>query len=476
MNPLGKLPSIQDLLETPSVRHLADALGRNRLVTTASSVLDEVRQEVMHAASERAMPDIAQLAERITARIQQPPSEGLAPVINATGRIFDESLGGPPLPIEATEALDTMAHGYQEAVADTEGGAPTLIRRAEKRFAELAGAESAVWLSHRAAGAMMALAGSTANGSAANEGAVVISRGHMADLGDGYRVPDVIRATGRPCREVGTTNRTEKSDYEEALNESPGAIFYLLDAALGNVSSDSLWYAGELAAMTRQRELPLILDAGDCVPGDPSLWGQAGLPGLKQLADVRPSLLIVGLRYFIGRRCGVMLLGDRQATEAVSRHSQAAWHRPSVWEAVVLDAILPLLESPEDALRLIPALQAPTISLDNLKHRAERLAPRIEVSPLVASVELRETTIDVGGFTLPTWQLVLESAESRPHALAESLRRCSPGVLGTIEGSHLVLDLRSVLPSQDLFLAEAFERTSQEPDSTDAPSSDDSDA
>ena len=200
-NPLRNLPSIHEVLENPALKALLDRISRSAVVST---VLDEVRHEVQTAASDRTLPSASDLVERIARRIVEGQSPGPRPVINATGLLLMGGLGRPPLAEEAIAAMAAAARDYASFEWNLALGRTCRPSEAvEELLRELCGAEAALTVNSDAAATLLTLAGLAAGRE------VIVSRGHMVDRGDGWRLPDLLSASGRrSAKSARSTTRT----------------------------------------------------------------------------------------------------------------------------------------------------------------------------------------------------------------------------------------------------------------------------
>jgi len=220
---LRAIPSVDQLLRTPSALALKDSLGAQALTRLARASLNELRARLLSEASiesstngerERAalLQEAAHLLERT---FQQETARGLRRVINASGVIIHTNLGRAPLSEAARAAIAEEAARYCTLEYDTEtGGRGRRGSRVEKLLIDLTGAESALVVNNCAAAALLVLT------AFAQGGETILSRGELIEIGGDFRVPDVMAQSGTRLREVGTTNRTRLSDYTQAITEN----------------------------------------------------------------------------------------------------------------------------------------------------------------------------------------------------------------------------------------------------------------
>jgi len=218
-NPLRSIPSVNELLDSPPLRKLVEKISHNVVVTTVRTVLDEVRQEVQTAASEKTLPSMSDLAERIARRVAEREAPALRPVINATGILLHTNLGRSPLAEEAIEEMAAVARDYASVELDLATGQRSQRKAAvEGLLKELTSAEAALVVNNNAGATMLTLSALAAGRE------VIVSRGQLIEIGGSFRLPDVMAASGAVLREVGTTNKTRLEDYAAAIGENTAAL------------------------------------------------------------------------------------------------------------------------------------------------------------------------------------------------------------------------------------------------------------
>lgn len=459
---LRNLPSVSELLESPPLRNLVDKVSRNVVVTRVRTFLDDLRTEVQAAAAEIHVPSAMELAERFASRILESDQPGLRPVVNATGVLLHTGLGRAPLAEEAIEEMVAVARDYASLELDLASG-----RRGQRAVAvegfltDITGAEAALVVNNNAGATLLALAALAAGRE------VIVSRGQLVEIGGSYRLPDVMSASGAVLREVGTTNKTRLADYEAAIGERSAAMLLVHPSnfvVLGFAESAPL---PELVKLGRARGLPVIHDIGSGALMDFSQFGFANEPlasdSIKQGADL---VLFSGDKLLGGPQCGIAV-GKRSLVERMSGHPLARALRVDKITLAALAATLRLYRDPAQAKRSIPLLHLLSTSVENLRGRAERLAPQLAAQAAIALAEPVSDVTYLGGGAVPgqqlaTWCVALSPASVSVDRLASRLRAGSPSVVGRIQNERLCLDLRTVFPRQDQDLVSAVAALSPE--------------
>ena len=454
-NLFRKIPAVNELLEKEPLQRLSDRVSRTVVVSGVREFLDRLRTDVSSAASE--IPTPAELAERIAAWIAQAEQPALCPVINATGIVLHTGLGRAPLAAEAIEAIARIGSGYASVEVDlAEAKRSERTQAVEKNLRRLTGAPAATVVNNNAGATFLAL---TAIGRGRE---VIVSRGQLVEIGGSFRLPEVMESGGVRLREVGTTNKTRIEDYAKAISDETAALMrvhtsnYVIRGFTQDVGIE------ELVALGRERSLPVIDDVGSGALWDFSKYGVEGEPlvadSVRAGADV---VLFSGDKLLGGPQCGI-IVGTWETVEAIKRHPLARALRVDKVTLAALDATLQLYLDPEKAEQRLPLLRLLSTPLENLRFRAEQMAPQIAATEGVASAEVVESAAYLGGGSvpgqeIPTYCIAVTPASGSVDELSRRLRTATPAVYGRIQQDRLLIDLRTVFVDQDQRILEAFE-------------------
>ncbi len=466
-NSRRSIPSVNELLESPTLKGLVDRISRSAVAGSVRAVLDEVRQEFQTATADRSLPSMSELADRIARRIAEGEPSGLRPVVNATGVVLPSGLGRAPLAEEAIHAMAAVAADYANVELDLATGKHRRRMHAlEDSLRHLTGAEAALVLNNTAGAVMASLAALAAGRE------VVVSRGHMVEIGCSYRIPEVMAAAGVVVREVGTANKTYTADYSGAIGEKTAALF-LARPASGQVAGTAFDVpVKDIVELGHRHRIPVIhclgygslIDLASCGLTDDTLVSRC-------IAAGTDLVLFSGDKLVGGPQCGI-LVGRHPLIERIQKHPLARATRVSASSLAALAATLDLYHDPEKAKQRIPLLQLLATSVDNLKNRAQRLAPQIQATRAVRLAEVVEGSASLAGDAGPGWKMPTCGISIEPEGisadgLAGHLREGKPPVIARVEAGRVILDLRSVFPRHDVRLVEAIEAVS--PQSADVP-------
>jgi L-seryl-tRNA(Ser) seleniumtransferase len=431
---LRGLPAVDAVLRHPTGEALAGGHGRAKATAAIREALSRLRREIAGGGepelSERA---VATAASRILS------SRGLRRVINATGIVLHTNLGRSILSERAAAAVAGAAMNYSNLEYDLASGTRgSRYDHAVPLLRELTGAEDALVVNNCAGATLLALSALVANAPERPE--VIVSRGQLIEIGGGFRIPEVLALSGAQLREVGTTNRTRLSDYEEAIGENTRAILW--------VHSSNF----EVRGFTES------VGVAELVPLGPPVVADIGSGALLPISDeplvqtaVRDGAELVvfsGDKLLGGPQAGIAV-GSSRLISAMRRHPLVRALRADKLCLTALEATLDAyLEgmAPEE-LPTLRMLYAPVLE-DRARRLAEelaRVAPNLEVdaAPSVARS---------GGGTLPTHEFpsfAVRLGGTDAGSLAERLRRADPPVVGRVHEGRLWLDVRTLLPGDE---------------------------
>src|SRR3954454_12358460 len=419
-----------NLRDLPSVDELARVFDDPLAVDAARAVLDRAREEIRTGA------DPGDLATRVRAEIAAARAPALRRGVNATGVIAHTNLGRAPLAAEALDRVQAAAGSYSNLEFDLARGArgsrqdhvAPILRR-------LTGAEAALVVNNNAAAVLLALA-------ALAEGReVIVSRGELIEIGDGFRIPDVLARSGAHLREVGTTNRTRTADYENAIGPETALLLRVHQSnfrVVGFTEQDSL---AQLAAVARRHVFRLVDALGSVV-----LVELADEPSAKEaLADGADLVTFSGDKLLGGPQAGIVV-GRADLVERLRRHPLQRALRVDKLTLAALEGTLALyLDAPER----VPVLRM--LRDEGVRGRAERLAS-------LTGGTVEETVARVGGGALPLAELP-SFACALEEGLAAPLRAADPPVVGIVRDGRLLLDCRTLADEDVDEVARAVERS-----------------
>jgi L-seryl-tRNA(Ser) seleniumtransferase len=442
---LRGLPSVDQLVRDVEQRPELSAIPRARLTACVREMLEGERRRALSDGDRR--PDLAALAERVVAALAG-GAFSLAPVINATGVVLHTALGRAVLSPLAIERLGLAGAAYSNLEIDLVGKkrgsrgshVDGLLRR-------LTGAEDALVVNNNAAAVLLAL------DSLARGREVIVSRGELIEIGGEFRVPDIMTRSGAILREVGTTNRTHLRDYADAIGPDTALILKVHPSNYRVVGFTSEVTARELTELGRGRGIPVMEDLGSGCLIDLRPFGLPDEPTVPEVVAAGVDLLSFSGDKLLGGPQAGIVLGRRELVARLRTNALSRALRIDKFTLAALEATLYAYEA-GIALETVPTLRMLTEPLAAIRHRAEsvlRLVPPAQVERLAAVVQ--EDRCQVGGGALPAVELpsvalAMGTPDLPAHLLDQKLRRSAPPVVGRIAEDRLLLDCRTVLPTQ----------------------------
>ena len=413
---LSELPSVDELLRDPRVGSAPHGLA----VEAARTVLERAREEI------RAGRDPGELAELVASEIATAHAFRLRRAINATGVIAHTNLGRAPLAETALERVAEVGGGYSNLEYDLARGA-----RGSRQdhvgdiLSRLTGAEAALVVNNNAAAVLLALA-------ALAEGReVLVSRGELIEIGDGFRIPDVLARSGARLVEVGTTNRTRTDDYQRAAGPETAVLLRVHQSNFRVVGFTEHPTLAELAGVASARDLVLVDDLGSG-----ALMPLGDEPQAREsLAAGAGVVCFSGDKLLGGPQAGIVV-GRADLVERLRRHPLQRAVRADKLTLAALEGTLTLYLDPERARREIPVLRMLDEPAETVRSRAERLAAAV-------GGEVEETVARMGGGALPLAELPSHACAVEEQ-LAGPLRLGEPPVIGVVRDGRLLLDARTI--------------------------------
>ncbi|MEI6136373.1 MAG: L-seryl-tRNA(Sec) selenium transferase [Chloroflexota bacterium] len=442
-SPFRDLPSLDRLLADGRVAALIPEHGRASVTSLARSVLGEYRQAILEAGA----PPPESLPEAVVARVQAAFRPHLTRVVNATGVIIHTNLGRAPLSDAAIEAMRHAAFGYSNLEYDVETGERgSRFSHLDETLCRITGAEAGVAVNNNAAALLLALA------ALCRDREVIISRGQLVEIGGGFRIPDVMRESGARLVEVGTTNRTYLRDYANAITERTAAILRVHSSNFRVVGFVEETPLAALAALARERGLLLLDDLGSGALLDTSDFGLAREPMIQESLRAGVDVALASGDKLLGGPQAGIAVGKREAIEAMRRHPLARAVRPDKTTIAALAATLDHYARGE-AVESIPVWRMIAAEPESLARRARSWA---EACGAHASTLAAQSTVGGGtlpGEELPTTVCAVDPPEGSADAFAAALRATTPPIVARIAEDRVLLDPRTVDPSEDAHVA-----------------------
>jgi len=455
---LRRLPSVDELLLRPRLAALCKEVDRAFAVHALRSVLADARRRIIAgvAVDERAI-DPAEIEKRTVDAVEKELSPSWRPVINASGVILHTNLGRAPLSREVVEAVRQVATQYSNLEYDVAAGARGKRDVHCGRLLErLTGAEAAIVVNNCAAAVLLTLA------ALARGGEVIVSRGELIEIGDGFRIPEIMEQSGAMLREVGTTNRTRIADYDNAINERTRVLLRVHPSNFTVSGFTEKPEVAELVALGERRGLPVVEDLGSGCLVDLCAVG-VDEPTVRNSVEAGFSLVLSSGDKLLGGPQAGVIAGKKELVAKVRKHP--------LFRALRVDKLT--ITALEVTLRAylradwngIPSQRMIRTTPEEISRRAKELLEglRRRVRPGAAEFEIADGVSLVGGGStpaqsLPTRVLRIRSFRHSAKQLEARLRNGMVGipVVARIEEETLIVDLRTVLPEQEDVLGQSL--------------------
>ena len=445
-------PSINTLLSHEAAAELTARFGRDPVKQALQSEAEIEAARLRQDDKACTAPDAIIAAAR--KRLDAEWAMKLRPVLNLTGTVLHTNLGRAPLPKEALEAITCVSAGAANLEFDLATGkrgnrdthvADWLVR--------LTGAEAATLVNNNAAAVLLALH------TLSRRKETIVSRGELVEIGSSFRLPDIIDAAGARMREVGTTNRTRRADYEQAIGARTGALMRIHPSnyrieGFSEAASDA-----EIASLGRESGLPFIVDLGAGSLVDLECFGLPHEQTPREAIASGASLVTFSGDKLLGGPQAGIIVGKADLIARINKNPLKRALRCDKMTIAALATILPLYAAPERLAQRLPSLRLLTRDIASIQATATRLAPEL-ASALqgLADVSIVSCSSQIGSGALPSGLLPsagLRIAPLTPRvsetALAEMLRGLSTPVIGRMVKGAVLLDLRC-LEDDEIFV------------------------
>jgi L-seryl-tRNA(Ser) seleniumtransferase len=454
---LRLLPSVDELLLRPAIAALCKAVERAYAVACVREVLAQVRSEIIAGEVDDAGVTPQAIEQKIVRAVEKELTPSLRPVINASGVILHTNLGRAPLSSSVIAEFQRTATQYSNLEYDlTAGARGKRDVHLSRLIARLTSAETAIVVNNCAAAVLVSLA------ALARGGEVIVSRGELIEIGDGFRIPEIMEQSGARLREVGTTNRTRIADYANAISENTRLLLRVHPSNFTVTGFTEKPAVAELIALGKRQGLPVVEDLGSGCLVDLSEAGIAE-PTARESVEAGFSLVLFSGDKLLGGPQAGIIAGKKELVAKVRRHPLFRALRVDKLTIAAMEATLGAYLRAD--WEQIPSQRMIRASRESIRKRSAAFVDSLtgSIDGRVAKIEIVEGHSLVGGGStpaqsLPTYVLRVSSEQFSASQL-ESRLRSTPGgipVIARIEDDRLILDLRTVFPEQETELAEAL--------------------
>ena len=434
------IPSIHSVLDQKVIQGLIANYSHSAVVNLIRKQMEVIRDSNLLDTSSF---DLNQFISQVESAAHRLWANSPRQVINATGVVLHTNLGRAPISNQALKSIENASCSYSDLEFDLDSG----IRGSRQTgisglLSLVTGAEAALVVNNSAAAVMLGLA------TLAKNKEVIVSRGEAVEIGGGFRIPEVLAQSGAKLIEVGTTNRTYATEYEEAIGDETGAILKVHSSNFritGFTHSASLT---ELSHLGRWKGIPVLYDLGSGCLLETEQFGLTKEPTVQESVSAGCDLTFFSGDKLLGGPQAGIIVGKQHLIEQLSKHPLARALRIDKLSLAALTAtILHYLRN--EATEQIPVWKMISQPESVVRERASQLQSKI---PNYTSIIEGESPIGGGslpGETLPTWLVVIDGKAEKISSL---LRRGNPPIITRIENGKVVVDLRTVTDGEQLLL------------------------
>lgn len=452
---LRRIPKVDELLgraaELGILEAMTDRMPPAAFRDAVREELEALRKKLLsgEASELPGTDDICAAAGRRACENQLP---SLRRVVNGTGVVLHTNLGRTCLSRQAVSAVEEVARNYSTLEYDVEEGCRgSRHSHIDGLLAAVTGAEAAMVVNNNAAAVLLILS------AIGKGGEVIVSRGELVEIGGSFRIPEIMTQCGCALREVGTTNKTHLSDYENAIGPETRALLRVHTSNYRIVGFSEKPDLVKLVELGRAHGLPVIEDLGSGALADLASFGIHDEPTVRQSMAAGADIVSFSGDKLLGGPQAGLIIGKKRYIEQLKKHPLARALRVDKMTLAALRETLYAYQDPDWARQNIPVLQMLSASGQELHGRAERLRLALESAGCRAQVV--ETEGQVGGGscpaqTLKSWAVAIDPGTMSVDALAEALRRAPLPIIGRISQGQYLLDLRTLMDDDFAVIAQ----------------------
>ncbi len=462
------IPSVSKILDNISL-YITENNYKSKLLDYPQSLLTDfindymtkvradIKSEKLKSAAEiDALFNTAKLIKNFEKQL----SPRLEPVINATGVVIHTNLGRSPLSNSSLEAITNTVTNYSTVEFDIStgerGSRHSIVR---DLLTKISNAEDALVVNNNAAAVMLVLS------SFAQNGETIISRGELVEVGGSFRIPDVMECSGSTLKEIGTTNKTHKEDYINAINEQTKAIMRVHTSNFRLIGFTSSVETAELAQIASDNNLIFIEDLGSGSFVDFAPFGLPKEPTVQEVVSQNVDVVTFSGDKLLGGPQAGIIVGKKKYIDIIKKNQLLRALRPCKLTLAALEASLREYLNPQKALENIPTLSMLTMEFNEIEKRAKKLASLLKSSLAKekVSISLKKDSSRVGGGAFPEAELPTVLVQVKPriissNSLKNKLLASSPALIGRLEEEAFSLDVRTIKLTQFKEIATLLER------------------
>ncbi len=440
---LSQLPSVDECLKSPYGEEWLNTYYRKIIVLSIRETIDAKRQELLDDAN----PDISMdaIAADIEKNIIRHSEYRLRPLINASGVVIHTNLGRSILSDKAMENIAAIARSYSNLEYDiAKGKRGKRYSHIKNILVELTGAEDAVVVNNNAAAVLICL------DTFAKAMEVIVSRGELVEIGGSFRIPEVMKSSGAILREVGTTNKTHKADYENAVCGNTGLLLKVHQSNYKISGFTQEVPVPDLVKVGKEFKIPVVSDLGSGCMISLKPYGVHDEPTVQEVIKEGADLVTFSGDKLLGGPQAGIIVGRKKLVQKIQNNPMMRAMRIDKMTFAALEATLMQYLDEEKAIKHVPTLRMLTETGDIIKKRVKKIFNALKKSVSdKAILEVQPDQSRAGGGSLPEADFPTFVISIKPHnmsvnALEKKLRLGDPAVIARIKEDVLQIDARTI--------------------------------
>ena len=456
MNLYKMIPKVDQILEDEVIKNLLEKNSKNLVMESIHEELNNIRMNISNGCDKSLISNkIENLIENIQKNLLNKKIFSLRKVINASGVVIHTNLGSSVLNDEILEYVKNNSVGYSNLEYDLEKGERgSRYSHLSEIIKKITGAEDCMVVNNNAAAVMLILS------TMAKGKNVITSRSELVEIGGSFRIPDVCRESGAELKEIGTTNKTHLSDYENAIDENTAALFKVHQSnfkILGFTESVSSF---ELNSLKEKYNIPIIEDLGSGVLIDLSKYGLSHEPTVQECIKNGVDIVSFSGDKLLGGVQAGIIVGKKEYIEKMKKNQLTRALRVDKFTLSALEAVFSYYIDEELAISKIPTLNMLTIKIDELYSKAQKFIEYLG-SNNEFSYEIIDIDSEVGAGSLPTQKLPSKavkviSKSFTENELEEKLRNNKIPIIARIHKGNLIFDIRTIFENEFCIIKDAL--------------------
>ena len=456
MNLYKMIPKVDQILEDEVIKNLLEKNSKNLVMESIHEELNNIRMNISNGCDKSLISNkIENLIENIQKNLLNKKIFSLRKVINASGVVIHTNLGRSVLNDEILENVKNISVGYSNLEYDLEKGERgSRYSHLSEIIKKITGAEDCMVVNNNAAAVMLILS------TMAKGKNVITSRSELVEIGGSFRIPDVCRESGAELKEIGTTNKTHLSDYENAIDGNTAALFKVHQSnfkILGFTESVSSF---ELNSLKEKYNIPIIEDLGSGVLIDLSKYGLSYEPTVQECIKNGVDIVSFSGDKLLGGVQAGIIVGKKEYIEKMKRNQLTRALRVDKFTISALEAVFSYYIDEELAISKIPTLNMLTIRIDRLYEKAQKLIDHLGTNNEF-SYEVIDIDSEVGAGSLPTQKLPSKAIKVISKSFTENelelkLRSYKIPIITRIYKGNLIFDVRTIFENEFCIIKDAL--------------------